>query len=460
MPPRPGDILDLDVTTLAYGGRGVARADDFVVFVRGALPGDRVRARVTARKRRHAEARVLELLTPSPERVPRRCPHAEDCGGCEWQALAYERQLEVKQRQVVEALEHVGGLVGYALEPILAMPDPWRYRNKMEYSFGEEAGRLVLGLHRRGSWREIVEVEDCLLASARMNAARATVAEACRELGLGAYDRAARRGLLRHLVVREGRASGDLLLNLYVHHRFPEEERLAELVASRCAPTSFGVTINDAPADAAVGEGPFMLFGPPSLRERIAGVELEVPATAFLQTNSEMCEQLYETAVRLAAPEPDECALDLYCGIGSFTLRLAREVAAVTGIEIQPEAVAAAERNALLNGADRATFVAGDVRPLLKDPRALGIDADCPLRPDLVTVDPPRAGLARKALQRAAALGASRIVYISCNPTTLAGNGAELAGLGYRLTRIAPVDMFPHTHHVETVALFEGIEPA
>ncbi len=486
-------MLDLEVTTLAYGGRGVARVDDFVVFVRGALPGDRVRARVTKRKRRHAEARAVELLRPSAERVAPRCRHAGECGGCEWQSLAYERQLEAKQSQVVEALAHLGGLDDYELEPILGMPDPWRYRNKMEFSFGVDEGRLVLGLHRKGSWREIVEVEDCLLASERMNAARAAVAAAARELGLTAYDRGrgdapsgvgaadasretgagtaaetadassgveaaditaqADTGLLRHLVVREGRASGDLLLNLYVRRRFPEEQALVEAVMARCPVTSFAVTVNASPADAAVGDGPHMLAGPPSLRERLAGVDLRVPATAFLQTNTAMADLLYETAAGFAGLSPGAHAVDLYCGIGSFSLRLARDAAHVTGIELQPEAVEAARVNAELNGAAPVAFFAGDVRRLLKDPSAVDLDpAAAP--PEVVAVDPPRAGLVRKALHRAAALGAERFVYISCNPTTLAGNARELAELGYRLTRVRPVDMFPHTHHVETVALF------
>jgi 23S rRNA (uracil1939-C5)-methyltransferase len=499
-------MLDLDVTTLAYGGRGVARVDDFVVFVRGALPGDRVRARVTKRKRRHAEARAVELLRPSAERVAPRCRHAGECGGCEWQSLAYARQLEAKQSQVVEALAHLGGLDDYELEPILGMPDPWRYRNKMEFSFGADEGRLVLGLHRKGSWREIVEVEDCLLASERMNAARAAVAAAARELGLTVYDRGrgspagddggTRRradgdapaapgaaeassgaeaadgssgteaaggsaesdgGLLRHLVVREGRASGDLLLNLFVRRRFPEEQALVEAVMARCPVTSFAVTVNASPADAAVGDGPHMLAGPPSLRERLAGVDLRVPATAFLQTNTQMTDVLYETAAGFAGPSPGAHAVDLYCGIGSFSLRLARDAAHVTGIELQPEAVEAARVNADLNGAAHAAFFAGDVRRLLKDPSAVDLDpAAAP--PEVVTVDPPRAGLVRKALQRAAALGAERFVYISCNPTTLAGNARELGDLGYRLTRVRPVDMFPHTHHVETVALFVRTE--
>jgi len=454
MPPKPGDILDLDVTSLAYGGRGVARADDFVVFVRGALPGDRVRARVTKRKPRHAEARAVELLHPSDARVRPRCAHAGECGGCEWQTLEYAHQLEAKQSQVVDALAHLAGLDGYELSPILGMDDPWRYRNKMEFSFGSTEGRLVAGLHRKGSWREIVEIEDCLLASLRMNAARGAVAAAARSLGLAAYDRGgAGDGLLRHLVVREGLASGDLLLNLFVRRRFPEESALVEAVAERCPFTSFAVTVNSSPADAAVGEGPFMLAGPPHLRERLAGVELRVPATAFLQTNTAMAEVLYEAAAAFAGPVEQARAVDLYCGIGSFTLRLARDAAHVTGVELQAEAIEAARANARLNQAAHAAFFAGDVRRLLKDPAAVGLDpAAAPV--DVVAVDPPRAGLARKALQRAAGLGAPRFVYVSCNPATLAGNARELVDLGYRLTHVQPVDMFPHTHHVETVALF------
>jgi 23S rRNA (uracil1939-C5)-methyltransferase len=458
MPPRPGDTLDLDITTLAYGGQGVGRVDEFVVFVRGAVPGDRVRARVTRRKKSYAEARMLELLTPSPRRVAPVCGHTADCGGCEWQTLAYEAQLEFKQQQVVESLMRLGHLDGYELEPIRGMAEPWRYRNKMEFSFGEDDdGRVLLGLHRRGSWREIVETTDCLLASERMNRARQTVADECRALGLKVFGREDHEGLLRHLVVRESRSAGDLLLNLFVAARFPEEAALAERVAAACGCTSFAVTVNDTPADAAVGDGPHMLLGPPFIRERLAGIDLHVPATAFLQTNSAMCEELYTVALRFAEPDPARPAVDLYCGIGSLSLPLARRAASVQAVEIQQEAVVAARENAALNAIRNVEFHARDVRPLLKSPPHATLDAaraNDLARPAVVLVDPPRAGLGRKALQRAAALGADRFVYVSCNPTTLAGNGAELAELGYRLTRVAPVDMFPQTHHIETVALF------
>ena len=459
MPPRPGDTVELDVTTLAYGGQGVARLDEFVVFVRGAVPGDRVLARVTKRKHAHAEARTLEVLVPSPRRVPQRCRHSSECGGCEWQTLDYSAQLEFKQQQVVDSLQRIAHLTGYELEPIRGMDDPWRYRNKMEFSFGaDESGRLVLGLHRRGSWKEIVDVEDCMLASTRMNAARNAVADACRELGLQPHSREGDGGLLRHLVVREGRSSGDLLLNLFVAARFPEEAELARRVAEASGCTSFAVTVNESRSDAAVGDGPHMLLGPPYLRERLAGVDLRVPAAAFLQTNSGMCEVLYGTALRFAAPEADRAGVDLYCGIGSLSLPLARASREVHAVEIVGEAIEAARVNADLNGVGNAAFYGADVRPLLRFPPHPVLDAgrdDEADRPAVVVTDPPRAGMARKALTRAAELGADRFVYVSCNPTTLAGNAAELDELGYALTTVAPVDMFPHTHHIETVARFE-----
>jgi len=459
MPPGPGDTVELEVTTLAYGGQGVARLDDFVVFVRGAVPGDRVRARITRRKRSHAEARAVEIVSPSPRRVPPRCSHHGECGGCEWQTLDYAAQLEFKQQQVLESLERLGHLGGYDLETIRGMTDPWRYRNKMEFSAGESAdGRLVLGLHRRGSWREIVAIADCMLASARVNHARSAVESACRDLGLRPYSREdGGGGLVRHLVVREALA-GDLLLNLFVAARFPEEAALAERVVAESGCTTFALTVNDSPGDAAVGDGPHPLFGPPYLSERLAGCDLQVPAAAFLQTNTAMCEVLYATALRFAAPDPSRTAVDLYCGIGSLSLPLARASRSVHAVEIQKEAIVAARDNARLNDITNADFHAHDVRPLLRFPPAAVLDAaraDDDDRPAVVLVDPPRAGMARKALQRAAALGADRFVYVSCNPTTLAGNGSELAELGYRLSRIAPVDMFPHTHHIETVALFE-----
>ena len=474
MPPKPGDTLDLTIDTLAYGGQGIGRVDGFVVFVRGALPGDLVRVTVTRRRSGYAEARLLELLTPSPRRVPFRCDHPPDVGGCEWQTFDYAAQLEFKQRQVAEALAHIGGLDDAVVEPIRGMADPWRYRNKMEYSFGQEDGATVLGMHRRGSWRDVADVPDCRLAPLEISRARQAVLTACRALALPPYSPVEHRGLLRHLVVRQGRATGELLLNLFVTERFRAERELAARVAAQQPFTSFAVTVNESRADAAVGMGPFMVEGPPYFHEELAGVRLRVPALAFLQTNSAMCGVLYETALAAARPEAGRPAYDLYCGIGGLSLLLAARGAVVHGIELQDEAIAAAAENARLTGASGVSFRAGDVRTLLLDPptgrdpdvarlvladgkphHSLRAPAGRPFVPPAVVVtDPPRAGMARKAVERMALLGADRIVYVSCNPTTLAANAAQLATIGYRLQTVTPVDMFPHTHHIEAVASF------
>jgi 23S rRNA (uracil1939-C5)-methyltransferase len=274
--------------------------------------------------------------------------------------------------------------------------------------------------------------------------------------------------------VRRGAATGELLLNLFVTERFRQEAALAERVAAQQPYTSFAVTVNETQADAAVGVGPFMVVGPPCFHEELAGVRLRVPAAAFLQTNSEMCAVLYETALRAAAPQADRGAYDLYCGIGGMSLLLARRAAHVYGLEIQDEAIAAAAENARLDGAANLEFAAGDVRKLLLDPptgrdpaiarlvqadgkphQSLRAPASHPFAPPAVVLtDPPRAGMARKAVERMALLGAERIVYVSCNPATLAANAAQLATIGYRLDSVTPVDMFPHTHHIEAVATF------
>ena len=474
MPPQPGDTLELAIDTLAYGGQGIGHVEGFVVFVRGGLPGDVARVEVTRRRSGYAEARLTELVVPSARRVAFRCDHPPDVGGCEWQTLDYAAQLEFKHRQVVEALAHIGGLDDVEVTPILGMADPWRYRNKMEYSFGRDGGETVLGMHRRGSWRDVVDVLDCHLAPVEISRARQAVLTACRALRLPAYSPTDHTGLLRHLVVRRGLATGELLLNLFVTGRFPQERELAERVAAEQPCTSFAVTVNETRADAAVGVGPFMVVGPPCFYEELAGVRLRVPAAAFLQTNSEMCAVLYETVLRAARPQAGQRAYDLYCGIGGLSLLLARRAARVYSLEIQDEAVAAAAENARLDGAANLELAAGDVRQLLLDPPT-GRDPDVArlvqadgkphhsLRtpatrafepPAVVVTDPPRAGMAGKAVERMALLGARRIVYVSCNPTTLAANAAQLATIGYRLDTVTPVDMFPHTHHIEAVATF------
>jgi len=434
--PKRGDSLELEIESLAYGGRGVARSNGFVVFVSGALPGDLVRAEITKPKRSFAEANTVELLRASAERVPDRCDHGgEPCPGAPWQGLDYERQLSEKQQQVADALQRIGHLSGYELDPIEPAVERWRYRNKLEYSFGERDGELVLGFHARGRWNEIVDAEDCLLASERNNAARNELRTWARGEGLDAYDGSG-LGTLRNLIVREGRRTGEL------------QTRLVTSPAAFAKPPVDLHTVVEGPSgNTAAGETG--VLGAERLREELCGLRLEISHLAFFQTNTEMAERLYGIAAELAGLKGSERVFDLYCGIGTLGLALARDAGEVWGVEIVEEAVADAEHNAELNGVSNAHFVAGDARTTI---RSL---VERTGAPDLVVVDPPRAGLSPKIVRRVIECGAPRIVYVSCNPTTLAPNAAQLSEAGYRLRRVKPVDMFPQTPHIECVALLE-----
>ena len=431
-----GELLEVEIESLAFGGRGVARTDGYVVFVSGGLPGDRVRAEVTKAKRRFAEARAVELLQPGENRVADRCVHeGEPCPGAPWQGLPYEHQLTHKHDQVDEALRRIGGLEGFELEEIEPAVEQWRYRNKLEYSFGERDGEAVLGFHARGRWDLIVGVEDCQLASERGNAARNEVRDWARRESIPAYDRRERSGVLRNLAVREGRRTGQLQTRLVTAPaRFPKP------------PVDLHTVIE---GDSGGTDGPTGVLGEERLREELSGLRLEMSHGAFFQTNTEMAERLYAVAAEYAGLTGSERLFDLYCGIGTIGLTMAKRAGEVWGLEIVPEAIADAERNAERNQIDNARFMAGSartgVRPLLE---AAG-------KPDVVVIDPPRAGLSQKIVRRVIECDAKRIVYVSCNPTTLAPNASQLVEAGYRLRRVRPVDMFPQTPHIECVALLE-----
>jgi 23S rRNA (uracil1939-C5)-methyltransferase len=440
--PRRGELLEVEIDSLAFGGRGVARADGFVVFVAGGLPGDRVRAEVTKAKKRFAEGRAVELLRPGVDRIPNVCVHGgEPCPGAPWQGLPYERQLVHKSEQVDEALRRIGELDGFELEQIVPAAEQWRYRNKLEYSFGEreEDGEPILGFHARGRWDLVVDVDDCHLASTAGNAARNEVREWARLEAVPAFDRRASRGVLRNLVVREGRRTGQIQTRLVTTEaRFPRP------------PVDLHTIVAD---DSGDSEGPTGVLREEHLREEMCGLRWEVSTNAFFQTNTEMAERLYAVAAEYAGLSGRERVFDLFCGIGTIGLTMAGDAGEVWGLEIVPEAIADAERNAELNGIENARFLTGNartgVRPLLE--RAG--------KPDVIVLDPPRAGLSQKMVRRVIECEAPRIVYVSCNPTTLAPNAAQLVEAGYRLRRVRPVDMFPQTPHIECVALLEKDAP-
>jgi 23S rRNA (uracil1939-C5)-methyltransferase len=439
--PALGDELSLRIDSLAFGGAGVARAEGgYVVFVDGAFPGDLVRARIHQRKRSYAQARTVELLEPGPDRIAPLAAHP----GAPWQVLRYERQLEIKQSLLDEALRRIGRLDGFALEPIIAATEQWRYRNKLEYSFGTGAdGTLLCGFHAPGSWERIDHIEDCLLASEPANRAREQVLAFCRERGLSAFDRRSREGFLRNLVVREGRRSGELLVRLVTSTGELDCEGLAAAVDCH----GLLWTHTDALAETSSGGRTQLLAGAPRIFERVGELELRISPEAFFQTNTEMAEVLYATIVAAASLRGWERIFDLYCGIGSIALSLAPRAASVHGLELVEDAVVDATWNARHNEIANATFHAGDVRLAVAELVARAG------RPDVLVVDPPRAGLSQKIVRRVIEAAPRRIVYVSCNPTTLAPNAAQLVEAGWTLERVTAVDMFPQTPHIECVAL-------
>jgi 23S rRNA (uracil1939-C5)-methyltransferase len=441
--PRRGDELELRIDRLAYGGAGVARADGYVVFVRDAVPGDRLRARITRSKRSFAEADAVELLEPSPDRVEPHAPHP----GAPWQVLPYELQLKEKEAQVRDALERLGGFERPPVQRIVPAEQQLRYRNKVEYSFGaDEEHDLVLGFHRRGRFDLIDDVSRDILASERADELREAVKAWCREEGLSAWDRRGQSGLLRNLVVREGRRTGQLQARVVTSPG--AQFRAAELAAA--IPAESVLWTRAASVAETTREGVTeRIKGRAEIEEQLCGLTFRISPDAFFQTNTEMAERLYATAAELAELSGRERVLDLYCGIGTIALVFALDAAEVWGVELVERAVADAIENARLNGVDNARFFAGDVRlamrPLLEQAG----------RPDLVVVDPPRAGLSNKVVRRVLEAEANRIVYVSCNPTTLAPNARQFADAGYQLEAVRPVDMFPQTPHIECVALLE-----
>jgi 23S rRNA (uracil1939-C5)-methyltransferase len=443
--PQRGDELTLHIDSLAFGGAGVARHEGgWVVFVREALPGDTVRAVVTKRKRHYGEARLLEVVTPSPDRVAPLADHP----GAPWQVMPYEKQLEIKAAQVEDALRRLGHLDGFQMLPIVPAVEQWRYRNKLEFSFGtdRDSGELICGFHAPGSWEDIVAVEDCLLQSERGNEARRQVLVWARAQGHTAYDRRTQIGELRNLVIREGRRTGEIQVRLVVSEGVEVD---AGTLNAAVQADSLLVTEIDTVGETTAGGTTERVAGEETIAEELGGLTFRLGGQSFFQTNTEMAEKLYAVTADVAKLQGWERVYDLFCGIGTIGLSLSSRSGEIWGLEIVEEAIVNALDNAKANGISNAHYFAGDVRLALRD---LVEKAG---RPDVVVVDPPRAGLSQKVVRRILEASPKRIVYVSCNPTTLAPNAAQMVEDGYVLKTVQPVDMFPQTPHIECVALLE-----
>jgi 23S rRNA (uracil1939-C5)-methyltransferase len=449
--PRRGDAITLAIDDLAFGGEGVGRVGGYVVFVRGGLPGDLLKVRIVEARARYGRGLIEAVETPSRDRIEAPCPYFGRCGGCRLQHLAYPAQLAFKEKQVRDCLERLGGLPPFELRPILAAADAYGYRNKMEFTVVPSPAGPALGLHEADRYDIVVDIGRCLLQSDVMNTLLAETRAEARARGLSAYEATADgggRGLLRFVTLREGRRTGQAMVNFVA--AAPDVEALGPVAEHLCArvpaTASVVLNVNAKRAAVAVGTEEHLLRGADTITETLGGVRFEISPNSFFQTNTAQAERLFAVVDEACALSGVETVIDLYSGTGAITLLLARKSRHVYGIELAAAAIADAMRNARANGIDNCTFLAGEVRHVLPDLVRQGV------RADVVVADPPRAGFHPKALSALATLAPPRLVYVSCNPATLARDIGDLVRQGYLLEWVQPVDMFPQTPHIEAVA--------
>jgi 23S rRNA (uracil1939-C5)-methyltransferase len=452
-----GETVELKIDRMAFGGQGVARINGYVVFVRGGVPGDRLTARIYRKKRDYAEAKVVELIDPSPDRVQAPCPYSGYCGGCQWQHLNYETQLSHKKAQVKDSLVRTGGLDAVPVRDVLPAEKTFAYRNKMEFSFSDRRwflpqqmndpeieGGVALGLHVPGAYQKVIDIEACLLQSERGNQILREVKEYVAKSRLPVYGLKSHDGFWRFLTLRHSTAFDEWMVNVITSEARPEVVRpLADMLAGRIRQIKTVVNnVNRRKASIAVGESEIVLMGEGYILDKIGPFAFQISANSFFQTNTTAALNLYQRVVDYAEITGNETVLDLYSGTGTIPIFLANHVQSVIGIEINESAVLDARKNCLNNRIDNCHFICGDIQ---KEIIKIGP------KPDVLIIDPPRAGMHKKVLRQVMELAPEKIVYISCNPVTLARDVGRMIDR-YKLLEIQPVDMFPHTYHIEGVA--------
>jgi len=453
--PKKNEIVRVKINNLAFGGRGVGKVNGYVVFVEGGLPGDIAEIRLFRVKSDFAEGRIEKLIEPSEHRVTPPCKHFEYCGGCKWQNLEYSVQKKYKEDQLKEALIHIGKIPDPPVEPIVGAHKIYYYRNKMEFSFhAGENNKILLGLHNAGRFQDVFQLTKCHLQSESSNEIVNFVRNRSLELGLPPYHIKKHEGYLRFLVIREGKFTGQSLINIVTGPgEYEGIKKLGREIGHKFENVvSVSHTVNPQKANVARGDKEAVLYGADHIHERLGEKEFRVSASSFFQTNSYQIKRLYDLVVEFAEPEKLDRMLDLYTGTGTIAIYLAGLVKNVEGIESVPESIKDAKTNARLNNVSNCDFTASDVEEYLKKA------VDEGKRYDLMVLDPPRAGCHPKAIKSILVIRPRKIVYISCNPATLARDIAGLVEGGYRLEKSIPIDLFPHTYHIEAVCRLTLIE--
>ena len=447
-PVQKNEMLEVHFEDVTHDGSGVAKVDGYPIFVPNGLSGEKAKIKVTKVNKNYGFGRLMEILSASPNRVEAPCPIYYQCGGCQLQHFSYEGQLKAKEKQVRDVLERIGKLENVTVHPVLGMEDPWRYRNKAQVPVGEEAGRLVSGFYQARSHR-IINMEACLIQHEQNDTAIQIVKDICQRYGISAYKEEKNKGILRHVMTRYGYTTEDMMIVLVT--RTPDlphrKQIVKEIVDSIPAVKAIVQNINPKQTNVIFGEKTKVLWGSEVIYDYIGDIKFAISARSFYQVNPKQTKILYEKALEYAALSGEKTVIDAYCGIGTISLFLAKKAKKVYGVEIVPEAIADANRNAQLNGIENVVFEVGKAEQVIPQWYTEGVQAD------VLVVDPPRKGCDEALLDTILDMKPERVVYVSCNPATLARDLRILEDGGYKTLKVQPVDMFPHTGHVECVAL-------
>ena len=451
---KKDDLIELTIEDLGVDGEGIGKVDGMAIFVKDAVPGDRVQAKVMKMKKSYGYARLMQVLDPSPERTESRCAFARQCGGCQLQAMTYEAQLDFKAKKVWNHLIRIGGITDLAKPEIMGMDDPWRYRNKAQFPFGtDKEGNPVTGFYAARS-HNIIPCTECWLGVEENKVILEKILDHLKTYHISTYDEVSGKGLLRHVLIRKGFTTGEVMVCLILNGR--TMPKLTELVNSlREVPgmTSITINVNTKNTNVIMGTEMISVWGQDYITDYIGNIKYQISPLSFYQVNPVQTKKLYETALEYADLKGNETVWDLYCGIGTISLFLAQKAGKVYGVEIVPQAIDDARQNAKLNGIKNAEFFVGKAEEVLPEKyEKEGIYAD------VIVVDPPRKGCDTAALETMVKMKPERIVYVSCDSATLARDVKWLGERGYEVKKVKACDMFPGTVHVETVVLLSNGE--
>ena len=451
---RKNDMVTIRIEDCGIDGEGIGKADGFTVFVKDAVIGDTVRAKIMKAKKNYGYGRLMEVLEPSPYRTEPKCPYARQCGGCQIQALSYEQQLAFKEAKVRGHLERIGGFREIPMEPIIGMENPYHYRNKAQFPVGRgKDGRIITGFYA-GRTHSIIENRDCALGVAVNREVLDRVIAYMEKYHVEPYDEMTGKGLVRHILIRYGFFTGEVMVCVVVNgNKLPHSEVLVDTLREIAGMTSITLNENRSRSNVILGEKLYLLWGQTYITDKIGDISYQISPLSFYQVNPGQTQKLYAKALEYADLHGEETVWDLYCGIGTISLFLAQQAKFVRGVEIVPAAIEDAKRNAQLNGIHNVEFFTGKAEEVLpQEYEKNGIYAD------VIVVDPPRKGCDEVLLKTILKMQPKRVVYVSCDSATLARDLKYLCENGYRLERVCPVDQFAHTVHTENVAKLERVD--